>query len=240
MAVSQALPQKDYYKILGTHKQAFEHEIAECFRKLALTMHPQKVIKQNQAENNSAQYNFIYSEICEAYEVLSNPNLREIYDKFGENTLKNGFPDGKGNFKGGFNFSGDIDGIFMRFFGTRNPQTICLDKEDNSAVQIESKEQLKQKYVQNFISQFENINLTLECSLLELFHGCIKRVIYQRQVLLADGTGLKFESVERDIRVKPGMGAHSVIRFSREGNERKGAITSDVLILIKELPHPVF
>lgn len=121
MAVSQALPEKDYYKILGTHKNAFDHEIAECFRKLALTMHPQKIGQENKERNNSAQYNFIYSEICEAYEVLSNQALRDIYDKYGENILKNGFPDGKGNFKGGFNFSGDIASIFMNFFGTRNP-----------------------------------------------------------------------------------------------------------------------
>lgn len=57
---------------------------------------------------------------------------------------------------------------------------------------------------------------------------------------MADGTGLKFETVDRDISIKPGMGAHTLIRFSREGNERKGAITSDVQITIRELPHPVF
>lgn len=98
-------------------------------------MHPDKVA-QGPNEAKRAQYNFIYAEICEAYEVLSDSTLRDIYDKYGENTLKNGVPDGRGGYKGGYTFSGDLEGIFYAFFGTRNPQSVCLDLEDNSNLRI--------------------------------------------------------------------------------------------------------
>jgi DnaJ-class molecular chaperone len=57
---------KDYYEILGVSPSAPTCDISARFRQLALTYHPQK----NKA--NMAKCNFIFSEVCEAYEVLSN------------------------------------------------------------------------------------------------------------------------------------------------------------------------
>ena len=59
---------KDYYAILGVNAQAPEPEIAKRFRILAITHHPEK------NKQNMAQANFMFSQICEAYEVLSNRN----------------------------------------------------------------------------------------------------------------------------------------------------------------------
>ena len=56
---------KDYYAVLGVSPQASDAEIAAKFRVLALTYHPEKNTE------NMAQANFIFSEVCEAYEVLS-------------------------------------------------------------------------------------------------------------------------------------------------------------------------
>jgi DnaJ-class molecular chaperone len=136
---SAPLPEKNYYQLLGVEKKSFDHEIAASFRKLAITLHPAKNIAQ------SAQYNMIFSEICEAYEVLSNPALRDIYDKYGESFLKNGIPDGRGNYKGGYQFSGDMDKIFEAYFGTANVHKVCLD-EANSQMTLEDTEHLKARY----------------------------------------------------------------------------------------------
>ena len=57
---------KNYYDILGVAPSVSTCEIASNFRKLALTYHPEK------NKTNMAQCNFIFSEVCEAYEVLSN------------------------------------------------------------------------------------------------------------------------------------------------------------------------
>ena len=78
---------KDYYSILGVDHKAPESEIAKKFRVLALAYHPDKNI------HLMAKSNYHFSEISEAYEVLSNPSLREIYDRFGEELLKAGIPD---------------------------------------------------------------------------------------------------------------------------------------------------
>jgi DnaJ homolog subfamily B member 13 len=53
--------------------------------------------------------------------------LREIYDRYGEEMLKNGVPEGKDSIKGGYCFSGNTNEIFERFFGTSNPFAVALD-----------------------------------------------------------------------------------------------------------------
>jgi DnaJ family protein B protein 13 len=62
----------------------------------------------------------------------------------------------------------------------------------------------------------------VSCTLNEVFYGCYKTVEYQREVLLEDGTNLMKEKVTREIQIKPGMGCHTIIRYSGEGNQRKG------------------
>jgi DnaJ-class molecular chaperone len=57
---------KNYYKLLGVPKDAPASEISARFRLLAITYHPEK------NTDNMAQANFIFSEVCEAFEVLIN------------------------------------------------------------------------------------------------------------------------------------------------------------------------
>ena len=80
---------RDYYKLLGVTKDASLQDIAAQFRILALKNHPEK----NKEGGGLATATFIFSEICEAYEVLSTPELKEAYDKYGEETMKTGIPD---------------------------------------------------------------------------------------------------------------------------------------------------
>ncbi|XP_044132934.1 dnaJ homolog subfamily B member 1-like [Bufo gargarizans] len=67
---------KDYYKILGLSKGASEEDIKKAYRKQALKYHPDKN-KDPGAEER-------FKEIAEAYDVLSDPKKREIFDKYGE------------------------------------------------------------------------------------------------------------------------------------------------------------
>jgi len=68
---------KDYYKILGVDKQVSEEQLKKAYRKMALKWHPDR--NQN---NKAAEEKF--KEVTEAFEVLSDPKKREIYDRFGE------------------------------------------------------------------------------------------------------------------------------------------------------------
>lgn len=67
---------KDYYCILGIEKGASDDDIKKAYRKQALKFHPDK--------NKSPQAEEKFKEVAEAYEVLSDPKKREIYDQYGE------------------------------------------------------------------------------------------------------------------------------------------------------------
>ena len=102
---------KNYYEILGVAPMAAPSDIAAAFRVLALTYHPSKQTDPSKV----ASSNFRFAEVCEAYEVLSNIELREIYDRYGEELLKSGVPPEKTEgskknpvtTKGGYRFSGN-------------------------------------------------------------------------------------------------------------------------------------
>lgn len=67
---------KDYYGILGIQKDASEEDIKKAYRKQALRYHPDK--------NKSPGAEDKFKEIAEAYDVLSDPKKKDIYDRFGE------------------------------------------------------------------------------------------------------------------------------------------------------------
>ncbi|XP_056135933.1 dnaJ homolog subfamily B member 1b [Lampris incognitus] len=112
---------KDYYDVLGIKKGASEDDIKKAYRKQALRFHPDK--------NKSPGAEEKFKEIAEAYDVLSDPKKKDIYDRFGEEGLKGGGPAGGGGGGGGgggpntfsYTFQGDPHAIFAEFFGGRNP-----------------------------------------------------------------------------------------------------------------------
>ncbi|XP_062993150.1 dnaJ homolog subfamily B member 4 isoform X2 [Elgaria multicarinata webbii] len=112
---------KDYYSVLGIEKGASDEDIKKAYRKQALKWHPDK--------NKSPHAEDKFKEIAEAYEVLSDPKKREIYDQFGEEGLKGGAggPDGQGGtFR--YSFHGDPHATFAAFFGGANPFEIFFGR----------------------------------------------------------------------------------------------------------------
>jgi len=111
---------KDYYNVLGVAKGASDEEIKKAYRKLAMKYHPDK--------NKAPEAEEKFKEIGEAYDVLSDPKKKQIYDQCGEEGLKGGMGNSGGgmpNFGDGQNFSyayhGDPRATFSQFFGTSNP-----------------------------------------------------------------------------------------------------------------------
>jgi molecular chaperone DnaJ len=100
------MPTKDFYEILGVSRSASADEIKRAYRTLARKHHPDVADDKIEAEHR-------FKEINEAYEVLSDPQKRAQYDRFG--SVGNGAGNGFGDF-GGFGQSGFGD-IFDMFFG---------------------------------------------------------------------------------------------------------------------------
>jgi molecular chaperone DnaJ len=106
------MPTKDFYETLGVSRNANADEIKRAYRALARKHHPD--VSENKVE---AEHRF--KEINEAYEVLSDPQKRAHYDRYG--SVGNGAGAGFGDFSGfgpGFGASGFGD-IFDIFFGDR-------------------------------------------------------------------------------------------------------------------------
>jgi molecular chaperone DnaJ len=96
----------DYYRTLGVARNANPDEIKTAYRKLALKHHPDR--NQGNTESES-----VFKEINEAYEVLSSPEKRQVYDQFGAEGLKAG-GGGRGGF-GGFQ-GADMGDMFGDLF----------------------------------------------------------------------------------------------------------------------------
>lgn len=102
---------KNYYDILGVKKDASEKEIKSAFRKLAKQYHPDA-----NPDNPSAEAKF--KEINEAYEVLSDKEKREMYDRFGTANPQQAPWGGGAGQAGGVNVDfGDFGDIFESIFG---------------------------------------------------------------------------------------------------------------------------
>lgn len=98
---------RDYYDILGVARQADEEEIKKAYRKMALKFHPDRNPGNQEAEER-------FKEAAEAYEVLHDPQKKELYDRYGHEGLKNTGFSGFGGFEDIFSSFGDI---FEDFFG---------------------------------------------------------------------------------------------------------------------------
>ncbi|XP_048754678.2 dnaJ homolog subfamily B member 6-like isoform X6 [Ostrea edulis] len=112
----------DYYQVLSIKRDASEVDIKKAYRKLALKWHPDK----NPDQKEEAERKF--KEISEAYEVLSDKEKREIYDKYGKDGLTGEGGGGYNDFNMGGGFTGfhpfhfrNPDDVFKEFFGGRDP-----------------------------------------------------------------------------------------------------------------------
>src|ERR1700682_1616410 len=102
------MPQNDYYKTLGVERGADAEEIRKAYRKLARKHHPDLNPGDKSAEDR-------FKKVQEAYDILSEPKKKEMYDQYGfdsENGMRAGGPGGAGSPGagpnmgfGGFDFS---------------------------------------------------------------------------------------------------------------------------------------
>ena len=109
------MAERDYYEILGVAKDASDEDLKKAYRRLAMKYHPDRNPDDADAEEK-------FKEAKEAYEVLSDPDKRAAYDRFGHAGVSGaggggaGGAEGFGGFGGG-GFSDIFGDIFGDMFG---------------------------------------------------------------------------------------------------------------------------
>ncbi|KAM4643869.1 dnaJ homolog subfamily B member 1 isoform 2-T2 [Amazona ochrocephala] len=179
---------KDYYRTLGLSRGASSDDVRRAYRRQALRFHPDKN-KEPGAEER-------FKEVAEAYDVLSDPKKREIFDKYGEEGLKGGTPSsGPGGVPNGptftYTFRGDPHAMFAEFFDGRNPF-------DTFFVQRNGDDEDEEPFTTFHVGfprareaaarrQDPPVLYDLKVSLEEIYSGCTKKMKISHKRLNPDG-----------------------------------------------------
>jgi molecular chaperone DnaJ len=146
---------RDYYAVLGVSKEADAEELKKAFRRLAMQYHPDR----NSGDTEAAEK---FKEASEAYDVLSNADKRQRYDRYGHAGLEGlNMPD-FGNAQSVFDLFGDL---FGDFFGGRGGGGRRGPRGGR------------------------DIGYALELTLAEAAHGCKKKVTFPREETCSDCHG---------------------------------------------------
>ena len=104
------MAKRDFYEILGVAKNASEEEIKKSYRKLAMKYHPDRNPDSKESEEK-------FKEVKEAYEMLTNPEKREAYDRYGHAGVDPNMGGGGGGGFGAGGFADSFGDIFGDIFG---------------------------------------------------------------------------------------------------------------------------
>ena len=116
------MAKRDYYEVLEVSRQAQPDEIKKAYRKMALKYHPDRNPGDKEAED-------LFKEAAEAYEVLMDPQKRQVYDMYGHEGLQNTGFSGFRGFEDIFSSFGDIFEEFFSFGGS--PRSRAAARQGN-------------------------------------------------------------------------------------------------------------
>jgi curved DNA-binding protein len=223
----------DYYALLGVPKTAGESEIKSAYRKLALKHHPDR----NQGNKTSEGK---FKEINEAYEVLSDPKKRKMYDQFGKDWqggqgyrpppgggyqqrqqrqqpggFQSHYQSGQGQ-GGGFEQFGEFSDFFKSMFGGRQDfggfEDMAGDGSGRSQLDMEAE---------------------LQLSVEDLVRGGHKQLSFSYRA------GRKTETKEINVKLPKGLRDGATIRLRGQGKEAAGR-AGDLYLKIRLMPDPRF
>uniref|UniRef100_A0ACD6AJD1 Uncharacterized protein n=2 Tax=Avena sativa TaxID=4498 RepID=A0ACD6AJD1_AVESA len=241
----------DYYNVLKVNRGATEEDLKKSYRRLAMKWHPDKNPGENKAEAEAK-----FKKISEAYEVLSDPQKRVMYDQYGEEGLKastdaggsSSSMNGAGNHR--FN-PRNAEDVFAEFFGSSKPfegmgraksmrfQTEGAGTFGGFGGGNDSKFRSYNDPVNASSSQPRKpppVETKLPCMLPELYSGSTRKMKISRNVMKPNGQ-LGTESEILTIDIKPGWKKGTKITFPDKGNEQPNQLPADLVFVIDEKPH---
>ncbi|XP_042354818.1 dnaJ homolog subfamily B member 13 [Plectropomus leopardus] len=217
----------DYYETLEINRNATDADIKKAYRRLALKFHPSSNREKGSREK--------FSQLGEAYDVLSDPRKKATYDKFGEEGLRGGLPPEfgvSGAWSSKYVYHGNPEKTFKQFFGGDNPFADFYTNDE--PLQFGG---LQPGVVK---TQDPHIERDLHLSLDDLFHGCTKKIKISRRVMNEDGYTSSIRDKLLTIDVKPGWKEGTRIVFPKEGDQGPNNIPADIVFIVRQKSHPLF
>lgn len=251
------MAKRDFYEILGVGKNASTDEIKKAYRKVAIQYHPDKNPGNKEAEEK-------FKEAAEAYEVLSNPEKRAQYDRFGHAKMGGGgYGQGHMNMDDIFSQFGDIFGggsPFDSFFGGGGGSRRRQRKGSNLRIKLKlSLEEIasgvEKKIKVNRLTQAEGVTFKncTTCNGTGQTRKVVNTMLGQmvssstcpacngmgqtidRKPNGVDSSGLVSKEEIISIKIPAGVADGMQLSMSGKGNDAPGGgIPGDLLILIEE------
>jgi len=202
---------KNYYDILGVGKNASEKEIKQAFRRLAKKYHPDANPNDPQAETK-------FKEINEAYEILSDPEKRVQYDRFGSVFPGGGFGGNGGTRYTHVNFGGegfgDIGDILENLFGRSG-----FGRSSGWSSTV--------REGQGWATQGRDLEQTVTISLYEAYHGTSRRVTKGGRTI--------------NVNIPAGARTGTKVRIAGEGEPGAlGGPAGDLYLVVEVAPDPTY
>jgi len=227
---------ENYYQTLGINRDATQKDIKKAYRRLARKFHPDLNPGDKAAEDR-------FKNINEAYEILSDIEKRQKYDRFGdqwqyaEQFAKSGQERTKqstGKTRTAFEF-GDLSGVFGDLFSN-------VSSKSGGG-----------HYPRHDLGIEYSVDVTLE----EAYHGCKRTVqlrggklcaacggtgkIGNRTCTICNGLGEVVDVKHLEVKIPPGVKDGSRIRMAGQGKTDYGnGVKGDLFFVVKVLPHHVF
>lgn len=243
---------EEYYNLLGVSKDASEAEIKKAYRKLALKNHPDKGGDPEK-----------FKEITHAYEVLSDPEKRKIYDQYGKEGLEEGGGGGSA-----------AEDIFSMFFGGGRPSGPRKGEDIVHPLKVSLEDLYNGKTTRLAINRDklcsacdgrggrEGAERTCDdcqgrgvrIQLRQIGPGMVQQMQTACPACRGSGRVMREEDKckeckgrkvvkERkvlEVHVEKGMKHNQKIKFSGEADEAPGVIPGDVVFVVQEKEHDVF
>lgn len=209
------MPKKDYYTVLGVRRDASDKDIKQAYRRLARQYHPDVNPGDAAAEQR-------FKEISEAHGVLSQPESRSKYDRFGHQAFTPGFDAtfGGGGF-GGFGGPGNLKDMFGGRPGFEGLGSMFDDLFGGG------RPRQSQAPIQG-----DDLEQTVEVSFEEAARGTTTQV----QIVRRDGRSERLQ-----VKIPPGVDTGSKVRVAGKGEAgRFHGAAGDLYIVMRVQPHAYF